>query len=951
MKSYVFTLLFIFGAYFSALCYNVSGRVIDQENEPLIKATVRMLNAKDSTAVKAVITNMAGEFTLSDVPKGKYLLEATYIGFETAYKPITLQKGSLNVGDISLRENAALLKDVTVTGIKTPIRVATDTVEFNADSYRTQPNAVVEDLLKRLPGVEVSSDGSITANGKSVTKILVDGKEFFSDDPKVASKNLPVNMIDKLQVVDRKSDLARLTGVDDGEEETVINLTVKKGMKNGWFGNVEAGYGTDERYNANFTVNRFWDGNQVTFIGGMNNINDMRFTDGGRRFRRFGGSNGITTSQSFGVNFNVGNEEIFRVGGDVLYSHTRTNSWNKSSTEYLLNNGSRWQDNEKSSLDRGHNLRADFRIEWKPDSFNTLDIRPNISYNINDSESNETGQVANGSLTSLTNKSYNVQKSHGNSFEMGANVIYNHNFKQHRGRSFSIQGQIRTSNVHEKENAYSWIKYYLENDSIDEYDQFITNHTWSNTLSSRVSWTEPLGDPKKGHYLTLSYNIQYRWNNADKLTYDRQLPSDMMDVSNIAALTDIYDMPLWTWDLLPTDVMLDSLSNRFRNDYMNQDIRVGYRYVSSTHNLNVGISLVPQMSKSIDLINDDKSIPRRNVLNFAPFLRYRYKMNKTRSFNMNYRGRSSQPSMTQLQPVADMSDPLNIIQGNPNLDPSFSHNIMLRLQDFNQDAQRSLMLMANASLTQNSIISKTLFTDNGGRLTTYENVNGVWNARLFSMFSMPLKRKTFTINNFLSFSYDRSVGYNNGERNNAGNLGFSEGFGIAFRPDNLELEIRPEYRLQYTTNSLASATDKTVHTYGGSFNGTYYTPFGLVLATDLRYSANKGYGEGYNKNEWMWNASISYQTLRDKSLTFTLSGHDLLNQVSNVSRTVTGNYIKDSMFNSLTRYFMVSVSYKFNTFKGNEMPEDRNNPFREFGPPPGGSRPGGNGGGGRPPMR
>ncbi len=366
MKSLILSLLSLLSVW-SACAYNITGTVTDAEGEPLIKATVRVLKA-DSTAIKGVITDLDGKFKLTDVPKGKYRIEATYVGFAKQLIPITVSKKNLVMDTIVLHEDAALLKDLTVTGIQTPIRVAEDTIEFNAASYRTQPNAVVEDLLKRLPGVEVGTDGSITANGKSVTKILVDGKEFFSDDPKVASKNLPVDMIDRLQVVDRKSDLARLTGVDDGEEETVINLTVKKNMKNGWFGNAEAGYGTDDRYKLSLNINRFWDGNQITLLGGANNINDMGFNDGGGRFRRFGGSNGITKSQWLGLNFNVGKEEIIRFGGDVMYSHTATDNWRKSTTEYLLTDNSRTQNTERTSLDKGHNIRADFRIEWKPDS-------------------------------------------------------------------------------------------------------------------------------------------------------------------------------------------------------------------------------------------------------------------------------------------------------------------------------------------------------------------------------------------------------------------------------------------------------------------------------------------------------------------------------------------------------------------------------------------------------
>ncbi|MDE7394143.1 MAG: carboxypeptidase-like regulatory domain-containing protein, partial [Muribaculaceae bacterium] len=259
---------------FTAGAYTINGTLADVNGESLPDATIRLLQAKDSAFVKGTIADIDGNFALTGVKNGKYIVEASYIGFNTEKINTTVKSADVNLGKITLQEYAHELGEATVTAVKTPVKVMQDTIEYNADSYKTQANAVVEDLLKRLPGVDVDSDGKITANGKEVTKILIDGKEFFSDDPKVASKNLPVNMVDKLQVVDRKSELARLTGVDDGEDETVINLTVKRGMQDGWFGTVEAGYGTDSRYKGTFNVNRFWNGNQLTFIGNANNTNE-----------------------------------------------------------------------------------------------------------------------------------------------------------------------------------------------------------------------------------------------------------------------------------------------------------------------------------------------------------------------------------------------------------------------------------------------------------------------------------------------------------------------------------------------------------------------------------------------------------------------------------------------------------------------------------------------------
>lgn len=912
----------------AALAADITGTVKDREtSEPLMEASVKLLAAKDSAFVAGVTTDIDGKFTLPSVKKGKYLLDISYIGYAGHEQEVTVGSAArVRLGDILLKESSHLLGEVSVVATKTPIKVMEDTVEYNADSYHTQPNAVVEDLLKRLPGVEVDSDGKITANGKSITKILIDGKEFFSDDPQVASKNLPANMIDKLQVVDRKSDLARLTGVDDGEDETVINLTVKKGMNQGWFGTAEAGYGTDDRYAASFNVNRFWNGNQITLLGNFNNTNQLGFTDSnGNRFRRFGGDRGITTSRSVGINFNVGNEEIFRVGGDVMYSNTDRDTRNRQDRQWLFTDSTSYTNSLRTARDRGNNVRADFRVLWKPDSFNILEFRPNFSINHNKSYSNETSNEISGLLKPVTDN-LNISDSRGTSYEAAGRLIYTHNFRGRKGRSFSVMANYSFSNVREDENSLSQIMYHLL-DTEDVLDQYADNHTWSNTVRARVSWTEPLGNPENGNSLVFSYMMNYRWNNADRFTYN---------------IPEGYDSDI----LPPPGVEPDpDYSNSFRNNYFNQNIRAGFKKSSSTLNYEIGLSLVPQMSKSIDYINSDHNIPTRWVWNFAPFARMRYKFSKNRSLQFNYRGRSSQPSMSQLQPVADISDPMNIKQGNPELDPSFSHNINIRFQDFNMDAQRSIMLMGDFSVTQNAIISKTTFNpETSGRYTTYVNVGGVWNARLMNMMSMPLgSSKKWLISNHIFGNASRNVGFNNGERNVSLSTNIFESPGISFRPDHFEFELRPQYRVQFTHNTLKSSGNTTVHSYGGRFDATYYTPWGLTIQSDVNYSATSGYAAGYDTKTVRWNASISQQFLRDRSLTLSIRAYDLLDQSNMINRNVTANYIDDTDYNSLSRYFMVSVSYRFNSFGkgktpqagGGDMMMRRGGPG---GPPPGHGR-------------
>lgn len=689
--------------------FTISGIVKDKnDNLPLPQVSIRLLSAKDSTFVTGISSKDNGTFSLKVPKAGSYIAAFSFLGYRTAYEPVQLSKGQprRNLGDVLLGSNDVLLQEAVVVGKAPEVVVKEDTVEFNADSYKTQPNSVVEDLLKKLPGVEVDSEGKITHAGKEITKILVDGKEFFSDDPKVATKNLPVDIIEKLQVVDRKSDLARLTGVDDGEEETVINLTIKEGMKHGWFGNVTGGYGLNGRYEAGAMLNHFFGDNQVTILAGSNNTNNMGFTDmGGSRFRRFGGMNGINTSHNVGVNFNVGKGDAFRVGGDVSYNNSNRDVLKRTERQNMFEDSTSYYSGYNKMKDNGQNIRGNFRLHWEIDSLNTLEFRPRFSVALSKSDSYDSALTTAGDIArSKVNFSESDNHNKGTGYDLSGELIYNHKFRNRPGRSFSIQAQYSYSDTKEDGWTKALYKYYmLDKDST--LDQMDDNHTWSNGYGARFTWTEPLGDVKKGRFLTFSYRFQASFNNADKYTYD--ILTDPLN----AATNDT--------------VRNDELSNSFRNDYYSHRAQIGFKQVTANYTYDIGVAAVPSSSQSIDLINSDRNIPKRTVFNVAPYLRYRYKMGKQRSLRIDYRGYSSQPSMNQLQPVEDRSDPLRIVVGNPELKPAFQNWFRARFNDYDEKTQRAIMAMVNGGFTTNSIISETTYdSQTGGQRTTYRNVNG-----------------------------------------------------------------------------------------------------------------------------------------------------------------------------------------------------------------------------------
>lgn len=834
--------------------------------------------------------------------------------------------------DSLLSHESIDLGDFVVKATKAAVVTKQDTIEFNAGSYKVTPNATVEDLLKKLPGVEVGSDGKITSNGKTITKVLVDGKEFFGEDTQMATKNLPSDLVDKVQVVDKKSDFARLTGVDDGEDETVINLTVKKNMKNGWFGNFEAGYGTDNRYAGSFNVSTFTDNNQISLVGGANNVNEQGFMDRGRgNFNSFGGSGGINSSQRIGLNFNVGKTERFRVGGNVYYSHSDRKAISNTDTQYLFPDSVSTQSAGNSSRDRGHNVYGGFRMEWKITENNTVDFRPDFSINFRNAEMNDTSLLRAGDvLRTLVNRNDNSRFNDGTSWNVGGDLIYNHKVASHPGRSFSVRARYSFSNTRQYTTSWNDILYYLQQDDSETLYQYIDGRQWNNTVNGTLTWTEPLGELKRGNFLQVSYRFQGRFNNSDKGTYDLPLPvnPDGFIPSGL--------------DGIPADGDFNTdLSNNFRNALLTHELKVGYKKVTNKMNLEAGMVFSPSSSRSTDLINSARNIPTRWVWNVAPYFRLRYRFSKTESLHVRYNARTSQASMSQLQPVKDVSNPLNIVIGNPDLKPTFTQSVNFHYNRYDSERQQALMAMLNADYSTNVIVSRTV-TDptTGGRTTTYANANGNMNLFGMAMVNQPFRNRHWRFQAHLGVRYSSHAGYINGEFNRTGNLNLTPRAGITFQCDVFQMSVNPTYSFGMTTNTLKDQRNRYTNTYGFFTDATLTLPFGLNVGTDLSFDRSTGYSAGFDNDSWLWNASVSYSTLRDKSLAFTVRAYDLLQMKKNVSRSISANQIVDSRYNDLTRYVMFSVSYTFNTMKNRK----RNNgdlgpdgPGR-FGPPPGGGR-------------
>lgn len=893
---------------------SVSGIVIDEIKAPMPQLSVRVLNSKDSSFVKGSTSSDKGKFKISELSEGSYIFHFSYLGYNDLYKNVSVKSGkeSINLGTIEMKPADIMLSEAVIVG-KTPDIIAKeDTLEYNADSYKTQPNAVVEDMIKKMPGIEIDENGKITANGKEVKKILIDGQEFFSDDPKVASKNLPANMVDKLQVIDRKSDEARFSGVDDGEDETIINLTVKKGMKNGWFGNIQAGGATGARYEGMLMANYFKDTNQLTILAGANNTNNMGAADlGGTMFsgssRRGRGDRGPmqgeNSSAVAGLNFNVGKTDKFRAGGDVKYAYSDLDLKEHSERQNFLSPDSSTFDNSlKENRNKSHNIEMNYRLLWNPDEYTQIEFRPNFKFNSskmsNNSASSSFGINDLGQEERITTGSLNSH-SKANGYNVSGRLSVSRKLKGKEGRQISLSLNYGYNNSKEDGYSYNNTSFY-KSGVIENTDLKDKNHSWGGSYDIRASYVEPIN---KHTTWSVSYNYRYNYTYADKLSYNINSDGSLGDLNT-------------------------EYSNSFRNNFQRHKASTSFNGTYDKMNYNVGLDFEPSKSESRNLIDSSRDVDGKMQFNLSPFLRYNYSISQNEYLRISYRGRTQQPSISQLQPSQTISDPLRRTEGNPDLKASYDNSLNIRYNSFNRERQRSMMLMLNANYVMNSIVNATFYDKEGIQITKPVNENGVWNIWSMFLTNMPFKNKKFSFNNFTSFGCNRQIGYSNSLRNASMNYNIKENLEFVYSDSFGDIRIGGNGGYQRTKNSIQSSRNENTFDYGAKFATTIYIPGNITFTTDVNFNGKAGYSDGYDKKVWLWNAQLSWNFLKQKQASLIVRAYDILNQNKNISRSVTGNYIQDIETNSVGRYVMFSFAYRFNSFakKGESTPQiDMNN--------------------------
>ena len=942
----------------------VSGRVIEAgTKEPVELAAVQLLSLPDSAQVAGMTTSTQGYFSLSKQKPGKYLLKVSFIGYVTKIIPVQLTANvpAKKMGNIELATDAVMLQEAVVVAEAPQVTVVEDTLMYNSSAYRTPEGAMLEEWVKKLPGAEIDDDGNVKINGKDLKKIMVDGKEFFGGDVKTGLKNLPVDMVDKLKTYDKKSDLARVTGIDDGEEETVLDLTVKKGMNQGWFGNADLGAGTKDRYTGRMMLNRFVDKTQFSIIGSANNVNDQGFSGGGGG-PRWRSNNGLNATKMLGANFATQTNKL-ELGGSVRYNFQDADISSINSSERFLQNGNSYSNSNNKNRNKGTNLNADFRMEWKPDTLTNIIFRPNFSYGrTNNASRSESGTFNEDPFNLIVNpndylnfdnlsddplKDIRVNATNSASLSKGKSLSGNATLQvnrklNNRGRNLTFRGVFGYGDNDNDQYTQSETRYYqllnhLGGDSILYRNQYITTPTRNYNYTAQVTYSEPIA---KATFLQFSYQFQYKYSKSDKTTFD------------------LLDYPDWAiGGALPSGYeshAVDSLSKNAEYRYYNHDASVGLRFIRPKYQLNVGMSFQPQNSTLSYKKGDYMIDTTRTVFNFAPNMDLRFRFSKVSQLRFTYRGRSNQPTMENLLPITDNSNPLNIRMGNPGLKPSFAHTMRLFYNTYNAEKQRGIMTHFSFTATQNSISNSTRYNEEtGGLITRPENINGNWNAFGMFGFNTALKNKKYTINTFTNVNYQNNVAFlynqdtKNNDRNTSTGLTLGERVTGSYRNDWFEFSLNGSINYTAERNKLRPENNQEPYTYSYGASTNITMPWKMTLATNIANQSRRGYRDSsMNRDELIWNAQLA-QSLLKGAATVSFEVYDILRQQSNISRSLSADMRSVSEYNGINSYCMVHFIYRLNIFGSKAAREKMMNSGRRgFGGP--GRGPGGGFGGGHP---
>ncbi len=954
----------------SALGQSIRGAVVDSvTRKPLMEASISLLSARDSAFVSFGITDGDGKFVFPKVAEGQYRLLVTYVGYRSRTRRVSVAKNDpvTEVGTLDLVAQSQTLMEVSVQGEKAPIAVKGDTLEFNAGSFKTRPNAQVEDLLKKLPGVEVDRDGNVKAQGQAITKVLVDGKPFFGNDPKMATRNLPADIIDKVQLYDQASEQSAFSGVDDGDREKTINITTKKDKRKGTFGQQTIGAGPkpgdNARYSGRVSLSHFNNGRQISVLGMANNVNQQGFTaqdlglgnnfggagqgqgggaGGGGNVIRGGsgggngngngqvGSNAITRSWAGGINYRDGWGKKIDVVSSYNASNTNTLTDQSSRRINVLPTGTaagtstsrsdsafvRNQTNGSDNTNTNHrfNLRLDYRL----DSMTTIRAIPNLSW-INSNFNNHSQSQTTNAQGVLTNTSLTNYNSTGSGFTGNNTLLLLRKFHK-KGRTFSVNWNVAINNQDNTGFNNSVNQFTRPNlpqsttvssSTIGQADttglftqrlnQRSDQQTRSMTNSVNVSYTEPfsLRQTLEFHYaLSNNHNTSNRF------------------VNDFNEATTQYDQ------------LNQNLTNRFVNDYMTNRGGLTWQTKRLKYTYAFGVDAQQANLNSNNLSRETNL--NRSFKNILPNALFTYNFAKGQRLRVNYRTRINAPSVNQLQPVANNTNPLNVQLGNPDLQPEYSHTLSLNYNRFDAATFRNIFVFVNASRTDNKIVNSTAFTQAGAQTTRPVNTNGYYTINGSLVWGRPVKfgAQRTNLNLSTNLTHNQGMSFINEQPNQSKNWLIGQGVSLSSNfTEKLDLNLAGNINWQSARYSLQPNQNTTFLNQTVTLDMYYQLPLHFTFSTNVYYNHYGGSSASYNQSYTLWNATLARQLFKQNQGEIRFQAFDLLNQNQSIVRNVTDTYTEEVRSRVLNRYFLVSFVYNLRRFSAGVTPPK--NPFEQ----------------------
>ena len=938
-------LTLIFALYVIALTAmaqkTLSGTILSKtDGQPIEMATVRLFEYKgaDSTLVQGAQTYNDGLFILSNIRPGEYKLIVSSVGFNEQTQWVEMKQSDLDLPAIRLVEQVQELAEVSVQGRAAEMTVKGDTIEYNTAAYQVSETATVEELLKKMNGVEVDKEGNVTINGEEIKGVRIDGKKFFGDDVQTATKNIPADMIEKIQVIDEKSEMAKLTGFEDDETERIINLSLKKNRKKGVFGNYSGALGadmvTDEggwfdygnpaygdtdaarmkhfiendaRYNANIFTNLLLGESQTTIVGGANNTNEIR----SRRGRGwFGGQNaGITASENLGVNTNIDltgklekkdDKTELLLGGDATINHSVNDTRTQSQKESYSEEATYIDQDSTEKMTHAWDAQMRLEMEYQIDSMNKIILRPQISYSNSRSEQNNDYTYERDSV--IINDGYQNQKSLQEEISASMRATYNHKFAK-PGRALTMRANFTFKNTEKTDTTYAWDR--LTNSAL--VDQHTLSGSDALSYSLRTSFVEPIYG--KNHFIETVLSLSGSNRNSVKDQYSKD------------NITDSY--------------LYDSVySNALSNNMYTEQLELNYRWVSEKIDLTAGARVLATQTYSKTYYG---GILARDTLynrwNWSPNVRFRYKFGQKEFARIVYRGRVNQPTIQQMEPVRNNSDAMNETVGNLGLNPAFSHNIFAMYSKFNPEKFSSMMVGMNANLTQDALTNNTIYDQTGKRYLQTVNAEMIpWYVGAHFMSNTPFCNKMFQFHSRTAVSYNQRVAYvlreqdadeiaaliaadqlPLGDASKTGNFRMSSDLTLRFTHKIVDIGVKNTNVYSLTHNSLNKKNISHIGDWIISGDVTFHLPKSWNIATDVSYTSRHGYQGLTDVNELIWNFSLD-KTWANSTLT--LKVYDLLNDKKNIVQTVNETSVSYQKFNTLPTYFMLTYTYKLNRMGG-----------------------------------